>query len=178
MIMPLALFIIRLKYVLANSIAYDVIMIAHLNYLMFNVMSFCTSVGFFLQSFKTPFMVSAKKDTSFLLDHVKLKISVTVALICCGIFAATSCVFAAAVFVASTFPHLQKECFGAGDLVSCMTLVDGLTMFNLNSPTLLMVVYHLASCTIIAKAFEKYHNEDIRSITTNLEECEAYHIEG
>ena len=73
MVLPLIMFILRIRYVIAGSLDYVAVMTQHISVLMVNAMAFSTSVGFFLKSFKTPFMAYAKSSVTFQVNVVLKK---------------------------------------------------------------------------------------------------------
>ena len=173
---PLVFFILRISDVIEMKFSYLEVMTQHLTSFMINAMSFCTSLGLFSQSFKTPFMAYAKSDTSFQLN-ITLKRHVTFALIFCGVvvsgvglgsWLATMIVFS---------PYFIKPCLATGDYSYCLTFADSVIGTFIILPTLLTTVYHLASCVLIAKGFEKYFDSEITPIIAAIEDCRENHLE-
>ena len=158
------------------KLSYVAVMSVHLAMLMINAMSFCTSVGFFAQSFKTPFYAYAKSSTSFQLN-VTLKRSVVFALIFCGVAVLGLSLVASLLVIVFLYPHFIKPCLATGNYSVCLVFADLVTSTFVSLPTLWTAVYHLASCVIIAKAFEKYFDDEITPIVAAIEECGEDHLE-
>ena len=178
MTIPLVVFVLHCN-LLSHSpvtITYGIAMTQHVPALISNMMSFCTSAGFFYQSFKTPFMAYAKSGMSFQLDVI-LGPCTTFALIFCGIIIAGISLFASASLFVLMYPDYIKPCFATGDMVVCFSFIDSVLSMFISLPTLLTVVYHLASCVIIAKAFEKYYDVEITPIVATIEDYTADQLE-
>ena len=176
MVLPLIMFILRIRYVITGSLDYVAIMTQHISVLMVNAMAFSTSVGFFFKSFKSPFMAYAKSSTSFQVN-VTLKQPVTFALIFCGVIVPGLSLGASLITIVMLYPNFIKPCLATGSYSFCLIFADLVISTILGLPTLLTVVYHLASCVIIAKAFEKYFSDEIMPISSNVEDCTVDHLE-